>query len=506
MQQTAQLPMSETPLTPNVDIDGNEVAFNFDCIETIEHDQKCNDNEKPPQTMKSKPVLDVLMESNHDNDEQEEEEMETEIEVSLSPHCKLIDDDAHDHEDEKQDEHAEQEQEEEAVLERDEDDVTESTLLAHNGYTKIKKMTDTLQGCVFLAFNENAAKSNQLHDGQQEYQKQDPIVVIKRTSKFLHEQGITIQNGRPFNVKENILREYDVLHRLSAAANCPSSITKLVDFFETQYNYYMVMEYGGDDFFEFIVEAHQHINDEKLSVRTWRKFVKYLLYQMVAVVSWLHNEMNCCHLDISLENITVQNNKFILQADGTYTIDPNIKIKFIDFGLAEFFDPVDRFQCVKYCGKTTYKSPQVYRAKEIFDARQADIWSLGVVLFCMAVGAPPYVKPSNNDQGYKYFIRTGKIDQLLFQWNRHYCVTVKMLDLLHNMLQADVSLRYYIEDVLKHPWLSVYYRQYQATYQRNQIQARPVRSVYQQLSIYKLPIATTAHLPSSSVHHKTIGK
>ena len=49
----------------------------------------------------------------------------------------------------------------------------------------------------------------------------------------------------------------------------------------------------------------------------------------------------------------------MLQPDGTYTVDPNIKIKFVDFGLAEFFAPQSGFHCVKYCGKTAYKAPEV---------------------------------------------------------------------------------------------------------------------------------------------------
>lgn len=39
---------------------------------------------------------------------------------------------------------------------------------------------------------------------------------------------------------------------------------------------------------------------------------------------------------------------------------------------------------------TAYKAPKVYGKKRIFDARSADIWSLGVVLFMLTVGAPPF--------------------------------------------------------------------------------------------------------------------
>ena len=58
------------------------------------------------------------------------------------------------------------------------------------------------------------------------------------------------------------------------------------------------MEFGGDDFFEFIVKAHKLIQEEKLAIKEWRKFVKYMFYQMVVVVKWLHSEMKCCHLGL----------------------------------------------------------------------------------------------------------------------------------------------------------------------------------------------------------------
>ena len=53
-----------------------------------------------------------------------------------------------------------------------------------------------------------------------------------------------------------------------------------------------------------------------------------------------------------------------------------------------------------------------------------------MMLFCMAVGSPPYAKPSNDDDTFKYYIRNGQIEKLLFQWNKHSCVTVKLVDLV----------------------------------------------------------------------------
>merc|ERR1719242_2884511 len=176
--------------------------------------------------------------------------------------------------------------------------------------------------------------------------------------------------------------------------------------------------------------------------------------------------MNCCHLDISLENMAVQNSDFQVQSDGSYTINPQIRVKFIDFGLAEFFDRrhggnIGGFECVKYCGKTQYKSPQVYREKVVFDARKSDVWSLGVVLFSLAIGAPPFQKPSPRDEAFQ-FIESAEIPQLLRSWRRQNYATARLVQLLHEMLSVDESQRFLMENVLRHPWLSIYYQQYSA--------------------------------------------
>ena len=44
-----------------------------------------------------------------------------------------------------------------------------------------------------------------------------------------------------------------------------------------------------------------------------------------------------CHLDLNLTNIVLQHGTFIEKKNGEMAINPNIKIKLVDFGLAEIF-------------------------------------------------------------------------------------------------------------------------------------------------------------------------
>ena len=127
--------------------------------------------------------------------------------------------------------------------------------------------------------------------------------------------------------------------------------------FDDDTSYYLSMEHGGSDLFDFIIEAHELIACKKLKIKEWRKFTKYLFWQMIVVLKWLHNDMNICHLDLSLENILIKNGDFIaIDKDETqYTINSNVQIKICDFGLAEIFDENTNFQCTKFVEKPIIK-------------------------------------------------------------------------------------------------------------------------------------------------------
>lgn len=227
------------------------------------------------------------------------------------------------------------------VNDEDDDDIVrseeeiEQELLGRFGYTKVKTITKTLQGNIFVAKVENV--SSQGKDGKKRKEKQ---VVIKKTSKQLHSEHVTVQNGKKFGIYENILKECIILKHLTENRNglIMTSFTKYDNFFDDDNYYYLSMEHGGSDLFDFIIEAHELISQKKLKIKEWRKFTKYLFWQMIVVLKWLHNDMNICHLDISLENILIKNGDFIpIDNDKTqYTINSNVQIKICDFGMFQF--------------------------------------------------------------------------------------------------------------------------------------------------------------------------
>jgi len=176
----------------------------------------------------------------------------------------------------------------------------------------------------------------------------------------------------------------------------------------------------------------------------WINMVQDMFKQCVKCISWMHNQ-GVVHLDLSLENTML-----IAPKEGS-----NVPLcKIIDFGLAKQFNinNHESYYFNERVGKTGYMSPEVYN-KQKYDGRLADIWSLGVMLFMMLIGAPPYEIPTKQNPAFNFIIQ-GRLKDVLIHWKRIRLVTKDALDLMIQIFKPE-SERINMKQLLKHPFVGL---------------------------------------------------
>lgn len=152
-----------------------------------------------------------------------------------------------------------------------------------------------------------------------------------------------------------------------------------------------------------------------------------ILKELMLVVKYLH-EMGVVHRDIKPENI------LLTQSGG---------MKLADFGLATRVSNGQRLSGV--AGSPAYVAPEVLVGNY---SEKIDIWSAGVLLHALLVGALPF-QGDSLDAVFEA-IKKGNLDLSGGVWKS---ISAPARDLIGRMLIRDVSLRATADDVLRHPWI-----------------------------------------------------
>ncbi|XP_065364167.1 MAP kinase-activated protein kinase 2 isoform X1 [Calliphora vicina] len=226
-------------------------------------------------------------------------------------------------------------------------------------------------------------------------------------------------------------REVDLHWRVSGCRH----IVNIADVYENTYAgnkcLLVVMECmeGG--------ELFQRIQDNADGAFTEREAAQ-IMHEICVAVHFLHSR-DIAHRDLKPENLL-------------YTSPhPNAILKLTDFGFAKETLIKDTLQTP--CYTPYYVAPEVL-GPEKYD-KSCDIWSLGVIMYILLCGFPPFY--SNNGMaispGMKKRIRTGQYDFPNPEWKN---VSQSAKDLIKGMLNVDPSKRLTIEEVMRNKWIAQY--------------------------------------------------
>ena len=148
------------------------------------------------------------------------------------------------------------------------------------------------------------------------------------------------------------------------------NIVKLTDFQERKDGLFLIMEYvEGKQLNDYIRDVTGPIPDEKLFP---------LFKEILSAINFAHSK-GLIHRDIKPSNI-------LITAEGS--------AKVIDFGIAKSSDEDKGLtKTGVQVGTVSYMSPEQVNAEKL--DKLTDIYSLGVILFQMAVGKAPYSAQTN---------------------------------------------------------------------------------------------------------------
>ena len=235
-----------------------------------------------------------------------------------------------------------------------------------------------------------------------------------RAMKVVKKDSINFQDDN-----QQFLKEIEMLMNLDHP-----NIIKIYEYYVDDLNYYVIMEFAeGGELYDQIYQL-QNFKE---------KHAAMIMKQILSAVCYMHSK-GIVHRDLKPENIMLES-----KSSG------DLSIKLIDFGTSNFIKKNEKLSMK--VGTPYYIAPEILKQSY---TNKCDIWSVGVILYMLLSGNPPF--DGTDDQSILKKVKIGKYKMEGEEWNR---VSNEAKDLIKQMLTFNPEERISAEEALKHPWFDL---------------------------------------------------
>ncbi|XP_076865048.1 serine/threonine-protein kinase DCLK3 [Brachyhypopomus gauderio] len=200
-------------------------------------------------------------------------------------------------------------------------------------------------------------------------------------------------------------------------------LVKLLRSHHTHTHVYLLMELvAGGDLFDAIARSGQFTEPSAAC----------MVQDISQALEYIHDK-SIAHRDLKPENLLVQRHS-----------SGSMSLKLADFGLAMVVtEPV-----FTVCGTPTYVAPEILA--ETGYGVAVDVWAMGVILFVLLSGFPPFRSPDRNQEELFRLIQKGEVHFISPYWD-HVSNGAKVL--IRALLEVDPNVRLTARQTLQNSWL-----------------------------------------------------
>ncbi|CAD8071495.1 unnamed protein product [Paramecium sonneborni] len=251
------------------------------------------------------------------------------------------------------------------------------------------------------------------------------VLTAKRRNNGEKQYAIKIIDKKKVKGRETMLaNEIYVLQRLDHP-----NIIKFHEVYQSELYFYICMDKCiGGELTDSVPKNQKSYNESQ---------ARDIMVKIISAVAYIH-ELGIIHRDIKPENIMFTD------------LDIRSEPKLIDFGLSVKYDAFSYNKLKAGVGTPVYLAPEVIEGTY---NEKCDIWSLGVLLFSMLVGYPPFYGRNRQElyQNIQY-------QNLIFDKRHWRIISDEAKDLLKRMLNKNPQLRYSAKECLNHSWFQLLFK------------------------------------------------